>query len=152
MNNFSKFIIKSTGSLFVLVFLFSISNAQTGTVKANPKVIEAFGSEHVSSLQQNSPDSVLFYNFLVENSFKVLKKETLSSNINYNSLEEIKINNSWIVNGKVDFTKFNVLLVPVKPDPIKSTYYRIAGSDYVLLLKSMDYNFKKFEGYKSFQK
>jgi hypothetical protein len=152
MNYFSSFLLKNACSLIAFVFIFSVTEAQTSTAKVNPKVLEALGAERVSSLQQISNDSVLFYNFLVENSFKVIKKETLSSNINYNSLAEIKINDSWIVNGKVDFIKFNVLMVPVKPDQIKSTYYRIAGSDYVLLLKSMDYNFKKFEGYKSFQK
>lgn len=152
MNYFSDFFLKSASSVFAFIFLCSLSYAQTSSIKANPKVSEALGSERVSALQQISNDSVLFYNFLTENSFKVLKKETLSSNIAYNSLKEIKLNNSWFVNGKIDFTKFNVLQVPVKPDPIKSTYYKIAGTDYVLLLKSMDYNYKKFEGYKSFQK
>jgi len=152
MNYFSNFLVKSASSLLVLVLLFSISNAQTGAVKVNPKVIEAFGNERVSSIQLNSPDSITFYNFLVENSYKVIKKEYLSSNIIYSSLEEIKVKNSWIVNGNVDFLKFNVLQISVKPDQTKNMYYRISGTDNVLLLKSTEYNRKKFEGYKSFQK
>ena len=152
MNHLSNFLLKSAGSLLVFVLLFSISNAQTGTINAYPKVIEVFGAEHVSYLQQHSPDSISFYNFLLENSFKVLKKETFSSNLDYNTLEEIKINTSWIVDGSIDFKKFNVLLVSVKPDPTKDKYYKIAETDNILLLKSTEYNRKKFEGYKSIQK
>jgi len=152
MRNLSNFLFKTTGSLLVFVLLFSISNAQTGTIKASPKVIEAFGDEHISYLQQHSPDSISFYNFLLENSFKVLKKETFSSNIDYNTLEEIKVNTSWIIDGSIDFKKFNVLLVSVKPNPKKDMYYKIAETDNILLLKSTEYNRKKIEGYKSIQK
>jgi hypothetical protein len=152
MNHFPKAFSKSAFSFIAFILFFSVSNAQTNSINANQKLIDAFGSEHISYLQQNMPDSIGFYNFIVENSFKVLKKETLTSNINYNSLKEIKINKSWIVNGNVDFKKFNVLQISVKPDSIKNMYYRINGTNDVLLLKSTTYNQKKFEGNKSIQK
>jgi hypothetical protein len=152
MNYFSNFTHKSVCSLFALVLLVSISNAQTGIVKAYPKVIDAIGADHVSFLEKQYPDSIMFYNFLLENSFKVLKKENFSSTIDYKTLEEIKISDSWIIKRSVDFKKFNVLMVSAKPDPTKDKYYKIAETDNILLLKSSEYNRKKFEGYKSFQK
>lgn len=146
-----KFLIKNLSSFVVIFFIFSTTFAQTATVKPHQKVIDAFGAKHVSYLQQNYPDSVMFYNFLLEGSFKILKKEVINKD-KINTLDEIKINNAWIVDGKIDFKKFNIFLVPVKPDSLKDMYYKIAETENFLLVKSMDYNNKKFVGYKTLQK
>lgn len=143
--------VKKISLALVLFMFFSITYGQTNTIQPHRKVIEAFGAKHVTYLQQNFPDSVLFYNFLLENSFKIIKKESLNKE-KFNTLDTIKLNSSWINDDNVDFKKFNVLLAPVKPDTLKDMYYKIADTDNILLLKSMNYNKKKFEGYKSLQK
>jgi len=146
-----KFLIKNLSSFVIVLFIFSATYAQPVTVKPHQKVIDAFGSKHISYLQQNYPDSVMFYNFLLEGSFKILTKEVINKD-KLKTLDEVKVDNSWIVDGKIDFKKFNILLVSVKADSIKDKYYKIAETENFLLIKSMDYNNKKFVGYKSFQK
>lgn len=146
-----KFLIKNLSSFVVLFLIFSTTYAQTAKVTPHQKVIDAFGAKHISFLQQNYPDSVLFYNYLLENSYKIITKESLNKD-KFNTLDTITLNSSWINDGKVDFKKFNILQVPVKADSLKDMYYKIAETDNILLLKSIDYNNKKFEGYKSFHK
>ena len=131
------------------IFLFSNSNlvAQNNPVKAHQKVISAFGQEHVSQLMNQYPDSVRYYNFMVENSYTITQKENLNSQINYSGLSEISINNDWIREGKVDFLKFNILMLSIKPDLSQNKYFRITGTYDVLMIRSLNYIQKKIEGY-----
>ncbi len=133
--------------VFIFIFSASVGFAQNRIMKAHPMVINALGQEHVNQLIQQFPDSVRFYNFLIENSFTITQKENLYPQISYSSLDEISIDEEWINDDKVDFSKFNVLKLSVKPDASQNRYYKIKGTNQVLLLRSMNFNLKKFEGY-----
>lgn len=125
-------------SLFLTLTVFSQSNP-----KADPRVIDFFGAEKISVWAVQSPDSIEYYNFFVNNSFKILSDEyaanydesknatlTTLSDKNFNALEHP--------------SEFNILMSGLQFHVDKMQWFKVKGTNYFILLKSLNHINAKF--------
>lgn len=129
--------------LFIILGFSSVSFAQTDKNKADTRVIEYFGAEKVQVWEQSHPDSLAFYNFVVQHVFEVYSKEyiqaTKPENIIQGDFSEAE-KNALTTN----LSTFNVFNSAINWKSEKDQWYSIEGGQYYVLIHSFEYIQKKF--------
>jgi hypothetical protein len=112
--------------------------------KLSEKLEQAFGSERIKFLKANSPDSIEYYSFLLENGFRISEKKYLNQEQLPNATP-IEVPKDFFLNGQINIDKFNIFLLPVNFRETENSYYSISGTDYIIILRSKEYLNKKFQ-------
>lgn len=128
--------------LFVLIFLF-ISTLCFNQNESLNKLKQAFGSERVNFLTTNYPDSIAYYNFVLQDGFRISEKKYLKEEEIAKALP-LDLPENTLKNNIPQPLLINIFTLPVQFHPTQNMYYRINGTDYVLVIRSKDYLTKKF--------
>lgn len=134
MKNFKNFLV-----VFFL-FAYSLCFSQNKPIE---KLKLAFGNERVKYLSVHFPDSLAYYEFVVENGFRISHKKYLKEE-EYTQALPIDLPENILKNNIPQPQLINIFALPVSFHPTKNMYYRINKTDYFLILRSKDYLTKKF--------
>lgn len=138
----------------VALLLCLLSFAQEN-IKADSRVTDYFGSEKVQIWTNQNPDSILYFNFVVNNGFKILEKSKVSSDIDLTKKQSIDLGFQLeYVTTYGQLNNFNILLLgeQFRHYEISDQYFSINNSSLVLRIPSLASFLAKFEGYKNFNK
>jgi len=131
-------------SMLALI-MFSPAFSQN-SVQADPRVTDYFGTQKVAEWAKNSPDSIKYYNFFVKHSFEVWHVNNAvyyadSQNATSLSLPEKDLELLLMTN----MSEFNILKAGLTWQKDKTTWYRLDGTQYMLLLQPLNYLENKFK-------
>lgn len=118
-----------------LLLSLSVSAQKT----PDQRLIDAFGVVKVSSWQKNSPDSIAYYNFLVQSGFEVYTPEWADAQSNLDDISMFPLSKKEIDALLTDQSKFNVLLYLSYFDENKPQTYRISDTGYILVFHPLNY-------------
>lgn len=129
--------------IFLIVFTFSYVISLFSQEKSVQKLEHAFGKERIAFLHTNYPDSIEYYKFILENGYRISKKQVLS-NEEIAKATPIELKKEYLLDDKINFDKFNIFLLPVYFHENENSYYSIIGTEYIIVLRSKNYLNKKF--------
>ncbi|MDR3047588.1 MAG: hypothetical protein LBU51_08275 [Bacteroidales bacterium] len=117
---------------FFLVTVLWISLSFSQSVQPDPRITEVFGQEKIDQWTINSPDSIIFYNFVVNYGYKIepFPKEKMETMKDITPVFTLKPQFSG---ERSDFSveglkNINVLKYEFEIDSLQMTYYRIGTS------------------------
>jgi len=127
-------------STLILGFLLFSSFTK---VIPDARLVDYLGEEKLAILQKNDPDIIVYYNYFLDNSYiiQTLPADKLKGG-NYKTL------NLPLRGGKVDTKKLNVLKLDIQRKYDQRVYYKIAGSQEVLIFLSEKEFMKKYNAYR----
>ena len=127
-------------STLILGFLLFSSFTK---VIPDARLVDYLGEEKLAILQKNDPDIIVYYNYFLDNSYiiQILPADKLKGG-NYKTL------NLPLRGGKVDTKKLNVLKLDIQRKYDQRVYYKIAGSQEVLIFLSEKEFMKKYNAYR----
>ena len=132
---------QSMKKVFLLMAIFAFSNAIFAqTEKVDSRVVEVFGQEKVDYWQNNQPDSVTYYNFLVNYGFKIEPIPAEKADFFWTVVAELPLK-SQFRNEKSDFSasglkKLNVLKYDFEINPLQINYYRLGNTGKIIIFYS----------------
>ncbi|RUA30124.1 MAG: hypothetical protein DSY76_02720 [Bacteroidetes bacterium] len=127
-------------STLILGFLLFSSFTK---VIPDTRLVDYLGQEKLAILQKNDPDIIVYYNYFLDNSYiiQTLPADKLKGG-NYKTL------NLPLSAGQVDRKKLNVLKLDIQRKYDQRVYYKIAGSQEVLIFLSEKEFMKKYNAYR----
>lgn len=90
------------------------------------RLLAKFSEEQLEDYRENHPDILDYWDFYLDNSYEITSDIPLKK-LNGNDLAEVKMRNR---------DKFNILDSKLHPDGYSTKYFRIKGSNDVLILFS----------------
>ncbi len=137
---------------FCIAFSMSVQ-LFSQNITADQRVADFFGAVRINQWQINSPDSILYYNFLCLGGFAIYKFEFLSVAERSQIVGTVDLQDQLVaIESKTQPDQFNFLLLDKKYRTYtdKVQFYKVANSDLILRLPNRDYIQRKFEGYKKY--
>ena len=126
----------------ILLFTLLIMSSFT-TVKPDTRLVDYLGAEKVAIIQKNNPSLIHYYNFFLDNSYNL---ETVPTDkLQDNDFEELELPLS---EGEVDTQKLNVLKLNIQRKYDENIYYKIKGSNQILVMLSEEQFIKKYNKYR----
>lgn len=130
---------------FALVFFAIISLSSFAQENLKTKLNEVFSEKKTSSILGDAQKKE-YYNNIFFNSFEIQQVEANKfSQLNYSSLSQVTLKDKskaeTIINGSelialIKQGNFNILLSNLERDFNNRTYYKIEGTNYILILYS----------------
>lgn len=113
--------------LFLLTLLlsitsFSVFSQEATTLTANEKIYEWYPASKIEILLATEPQTIVYWNAIYDYGFKIIEP---TKNIDATTLKEVEIK---------DLENVNILALNIIPND-KPQYFRIKGSDKILLLR-----------------
>lgn len=102
------------------------------------RLLAKFSEEQLEDYRENHPGVLDYWNFYIDNSYEIASDLPLEK-LNGNDLVELKIRN---------IDKFNILEEDLHPDGYSSKYFRIKGSNDVLILFSKSEIAERFNAHR----
>jgi len=130
-------------SMLALI-LFSPAFSQN-SVQADPRVTDYFGTQKVNEWAKNSPDSIKYYNFFVNNSFELWKVENAALRSDAQNPVALSLPDNDLSLLLNNMSAFNILKANLTWQKDKTTWYRLDGTQYMLLLQPLNYLENKFK-------
>lgn len=117
------------------VFLFS--------QEFDSRLEEHFGRNKLIDWQNNHPDSLGYYEFLIDNAFLIMDEKVALTNLGQNEVREIEIPNfdEAIKNHKL----INIFSLGIEILPDMNQYFKIKNEPYYLYVKSSRYLWNKYQ-------
>lgn len=148
-----KIFLKST---FLIVFLIiavaGFSQADSfsyngKTIEIDNRLIDHYGQDYISTLKSNDPNSLLYFNYLIKNAYKVEDiGEKISSAENFNLIKSSKSNTtSFDPNNP---SSFNFLSYGGVMSQEQKVYKTGKGSEAIIILSKANF-LKAFNSYKA---
>ncbi len=129
--------------LICFISYFSFINFSLCQNKEALKLEQAFGKERLNYLKNNYPDSIAYYEFILQNGYRITEKKYAKPE-EIASATPIQVPSSFLKNGIINFEDFNLFLLPVKFSEKNNNVYSIEGTEYLLMLRSKEYLQRKF--------
>lgn len=98
--------------------------AQTSSIEPDQRLLEVYPAEKLDFLIKNNPIEIALLNHRLQNGFLIIEA---------NSSEITKISGQVVISDLNNFNFLALKLIPLNSD---RTYYSIAGTDKVLMVKS----------------
>ena len=130
-------------SMLALI-LFSPAFSQN-SVQADPRVTDYFGTQKVTEWAKNSPDSIKYYNFFVNNSFELWTVENAALRSDAQNPVALSLPDNDLSLLLNNMSAFNILKANLTWQKDKTTWYRLDGTQYMLLLQPLNYLENKFK-------
>lgn len=128
--------------LFIVIttlFWMSLTFAQTNTNTPDQKLIDAYGQETVDFYINNAPHLISYYNFLLNNSYKIVEmpQEKMSE---IDQFPEMKLKDKFLQEPQ-DFSenglsKLNILKYDIKIDQVGGAIYRLGNTNKLIVFYS----------------
>mgnify|MGYP006980548505 CR=1 FL=1 len=117
------------------VFLFS--------QEFDSRLEEHFGRNKLIDWQNNHPDSLGYYEFLIDNAFLIMDENVALTNLGQKEVKEIEIPNfdEAIKNHKL----INIFSLGIEILPDMNQYFKIKNEPYYLYVKSSKYLWNKYQ-------
>lgn len=131
-----KNIMKKVVFLFLtLSCIVGVSAQVSKNIQPDPRVVEVFGQETVNSWIQNHPDSIAYYNFIVNESYNItdFPEEKMHA---FDNFQEFTLLPEFS-GAKTDYSeaglkKINVLKYDYDRDELQMVFYRLKGTKKVI--------------------
>jgi len=117
------------------VFLFS--------QEFDHRLEEHFGRNKLIDWQKNHPDSLGYYEFLIDNAFLIMDEKVALANLGQNEVREIEIPNFDEALRYHQLINIFTLGIEILPD--SNQYFKIKNEPYYLYVKSSNYLWKKYQ-------
>ena len=116
-------------------------------VQADERLINYFGADKVQTMTNQTPDSIRYYNFFVNNSFEIWKAEDVLKYIKPTNTGSI-ILSEYNLAALDNLYKFNILQTGLKWSQEQIQWIKIENADFYIKLHSLNYIEKKFKASK----
>jgi|GEM_PF-1286475 hypothetical protein len=136
--------------LTIAIFFASFSKAQM----PDSKLSAVYTPEHLNNLKHNNPDAIEYFNFYVNNSFKITDLPQ-GKDLEKEELHKINPITKEITNEQiqmVDLVDFNPYLFSCKTDQNNRKYYSIGNTGKLLIMFSNKEIQEKFRNSKKIKK
>ena len=102
-----------------------------------------FGKDKLIFWQKNYPDSIGYYEFVIDNAFLILDENVALTNLGQKEVKEIEIPNfdEAIKNHKL----INIFSLGIEILPDMNQYFKIKNEPYYLYVKSSKYLWNKYQ-------
>lgn len=126
----------------VLSLLFVMCSVFLFSQEFDSKLEEHFGRNKLIDWQKNHPDSLGYYEFLIDNAFLIMDEKVALTNLGQNEVREIEIPNfdEAIKNHKL----INIFSLGIEILPDMNQYFKIKNEPYYLYVKSSNYLWAKY--------
>lgn len=126
----------------VLSLLFVMCSVFLFSQEFDSRLEEHFGRNKLIDWQKNHPDSLGYYEFLIDNAFLIMDEKLALTNLGPNEVREIEIPNfdEAIKNHKL----INIFSLGIEILPDMNQYYKIKNEPYYLYVKSSNYLWEKY--------
>jgi|GEM_PF-449922 len=131
--------------LVILALVLFFPAFSQNSVQADPRVTDYFGAQKVSDWAKSSPDSIKYYNFFVNHSFEVWTQENAALRSDAQQAASLSLPEndlSLLMNNLADF---NILKAGLSWQKDKITWFKLEGTQYMLLLQPLNYLETKFK-------
>ncbi|HBG71609.1 MAG: hypothetical protein A2W93_08200 [Bacteroidetes bacterium GWF2_43_63] len=131
--------------IFPILCLFLVipTHAQT-SVQADVRLIDSFGEARVQTMTNQTPDSILYYNFFLNYSFEIWKAEDVMKYIKPANAGSVVLleDNLAALSSREDF---NILHTGLKWSKDQTQWFKIENANYYIKLHSLSYIERKFK-------
>lgn len=126
----------------VLSLLFVMCSVFLFSQEFDSRLEEHFGRNKLIDWQNNHPDSLGYYKFLIDNAFLIMDEKVALTNLGQNEVREIEIPNfdEAIKNHKL----INIFSLGIEILPDMNQYFKIKNEPYYLYVKSSNYVWEKY--------
>lgn len=126
----------------VLSLLVVMCNVLLFSQEFDSRLEEHFGRNKLIDWQNNHPDSLGYYEFLIDNAFLIMDENVALTNLGQNEVREIEIPNfdEAIKNHKL----INIFSLGIEILPDTNQYFKIKNEPYYLYVKSSNYLWEKY--------
>lgn len=120
--------------LFLITFVLSVYSANGQSNSFDTRLLSKFSIAELNEMQSKSPDTYAYWNFYVANAFQVADLPSGKSNA-HEIKSSVKV---------LDMDKVNIFDLHFVPSPKDFQYYRIEGTDKLLVIISEEQIKEKF--------
>lgn len=126
----------------VLSLLVVMCNVLLFSQEFDSRLEEHFGRNKLIDWQNNHPDSLGYYEFLIDNAFLIMDEKVALTNLGQKEVREIEIPNfdEAIKNHKL----INIFSLGIEILPDMNQYFKIKNEPYYLYVKSSNYLWEKY--------
>ena len=109
----------------------------------DPRLEDHFGEDKLIYWQKNYPDSLGYYEFIIDNAFLIMDENVALTNLGQKEVKEIEIPNfdEAIKNHKL----INIFSLGIEILPDMNQYFKIKNEPYYLYVKSSKYLWNKYQ-------
>jgi hypothetical protein len=126
-----------------LALLLTIPAFSQSVIKADPRVTEHFGSAKVERWANQTPDSVKYYNFIASSSFEIWKASNAVLQPESKNAASVTLSERNLA-SLANSDKFSIFETGLNFNKDKNLWFMIEGTDYYLMLHSLNYIKSKF--------
>ncbi|MCA1763305.1 MAG: hypothetical protein ABR574_09270 [Cryomorphaceae bacterium] len=123
---------------FLLIACVSVAISSYSQSEFDQRLTAKFSEEQLQDYRQNHPAVLAYWNFYLENSYEIASNLPMEK-LNGNDLPTIKLRNP---------DKFNIFESDLHPDGYSTKYFRIKGSNDVLILFSKSEIAERFNAHR----
>ncbi|HPZ61407.1 MAG TPA: hypothetical protein PLC96_05445 [Bacteroidales bacterium] len=128
----------------ILISLFTLVSYSQ---EFDPRLEKHFGKDKLLYWQKNYPDSLGYYEFVIDNAFLIMDEKIVNARLGDEKVKEIEIPNfeDILCNHQL----MDIFSLGIQIDPNRYQYIKIKDEPYYLYIKPGDYLWNKYQAGKN---